>query len=108
MAKTLQINFTIKISPAEFRKIAAELAPAFAAVPGLVWKVWNLNEATGEGGGFYLFEDDASLTKFTQSPLAQQVANAPFLADLSIKAYDVLEDVSRVTHAQHVLPVAAM
>ena len=105
MPKTLQVNFKIGVPAAEFRQLAEEIAPAFAAVPGLVWKVWNLNEETGEGGGFYLFADDESLRQFAASPLAEQVKNAPFLKDVQLKTYDVVESVTVVTHGAALIRV---
>ena len=36
------------------------LAESIAAEPGLLWKIWTENQATGEAGGIYLFEDQAS------------------------------------------------
>ena len=33
------------------------LARSIADEPGLVWKIWTENEAAGEAGGVYLFED---------------------------------------------------
>ena len=33
------------------------LARSIAKEPGLLWKIWTENEATGEAGGIYLFED---------------------------------------------------
>lgn len=34
-----------------------DLARSIAEEPGLLWKIWTENEATGEAGGIYLFED---------------------------------------------------
>ena len=103
MAVTLQVNFKLGVSADEWRKIADQFAPEFAAVPGLVWKVWNLNEQTGEGGGFYLFADPESLQQFAASPLAEQIKAAPFLKELSLKTYDVMEAPTRVTHGATVI-----
>ena len=41
------INFQLKdMSDSEYRKVCDDLAPAFAAVPGLVAKVWLASPAT--------------------------------------------------------------
>lgn len=45
--KLLQINFKFNVSKAEYEQAAASLAPSFAEVDGLRWKVWILNEAEG-------------------------------------------------------------
>ena len=41
----------------------APLAEQYAAVPGLRWKIWIINEAEGEAGGIYLFDDEESLMR---------------------------------------------
>lgn len=33
------------------------LAESIASEPGLIWKFWTENQATGEAGGIYLFAD---------------------------------------------------
>jgi hypothetical protein len=43
----LQINFKFNVAAAEYRKLAQEIAGAFAEVEGLRWKVWILG--TGQG-----------------------------------------------------------
>ena len=36
------------------------LARSIAQEPGLLWKIWTENEAAGEAGGIYLFQDISS------------------------------------------------
>ena len=46
------INFQLSgVTEAEYVALCDELAPAFAAVPGLVRKVWLANSDTGTYGG---------------------------------------------------------
>ena len=40
------------------------LAHSIAQEPGLVWKIWTENEAAGEAGGIYLFEDADSAAAY--------------------------------------------
>ena len=49
----LQINFKLNVAPAEYRKLCKSVAQTIADVPGLLWKVWLLNEQDGEAGGIY-------------------------------------------------------
>ena len=51
----LQINFKLNVPSAEYRKVVKSVVQAIADVPGLVWKVWLLNEQDGEAGGIYFF-----------------------------------------------------
>jgi len=100
----LQINFKLNVSPAEYREISKSLAPVFADVPGLVWKIWLLNEQEQEAGGVYLFNSKQALQDFLAGPLAAQVRSHPGLRDLSAKQFDSMDDVTAVTHG----PVHAM
>lgn len=95
--KLLQINFKFNVPKADYEQAANSLAPSFAEVNGLRWKVWILNEAENEAGGIYLFEDEASLEAYLTGPLAEQVKNHPALSDMSAKQFDVMPDVTAVT-----------
>ena len=47
--KILQINFKFHMAREQYEAAVAPLAEPIAAVPGLVWKVWLMNEAEQEG-----------------------------------------------------------
>jgi hypothetical protein len=95
--KILQINFTFNVSREAYEQTVAPLASDFAAVPGCRWKIWLMNEANNEAGGIYLFENDASLQAYLNSPLVAAVTSHPALSDFSVKQYDTLEAVTKVT-----------
>ncbi|MDK3074660.1 monooxygenase [Sedimentitalea sp. JM2-8] len=44
----------------EMAEAMDDLARSIAGEPGLIWKIWTENQAAGEAGGIYLFEDAAS------------------------------------------------
>lgn len=96
-ARLLQLNFKFSVSAAEYQAAVSALAEAFAAVSGLRWKIWILNETEQEAGGIYLFDDEASVKALLESPLAAQVTNHPALSDFSVKQFDVMEDVTAIT-----------
>lgn len=96
-AMLLQVNFTFNVSRAEYEEAVGPLANDFAALDGLVWKVWIMNEEEREAGGIYLFEDDASMQAYLQGPLAASVLAHPALSDFSVKPFEVMEDISEVT-----------
>ena len=73
------------------------LAEAIAAVDGVRWKVWIIDEAGSEAGGVYLFEDDAKLKAYLEGPIVAQVASHPALSDFVIKQFDVMPDQTAVT-----------
>lgn len=93
----LQINFKFNVARDQYEEMAASLAQDFANVAGCVWKIWLMNEADSEGGGIYLFADEGAVERFKNSDLAKAVLSHPALSGFSIKQFEVLEDVSRVT-----------
>ena len=93
----LQLNFKYNVTRAEYEGAVAPLADKFAAVPGLRWKIWIINESKSEAGGIYLFEDEASLKALLDSELAAGVINHPALSDFSVKTFAVLDEVTAVT-----------
>lgn len=95
----LQVNFKFNVPREEYENIVSPLADAFAAVPGCSWKIWLMNEKDTEAGGIYLFRDEASVEKFKGSQLVSDVLNHQALSDFSIKQFEVLEQVSRITRA---------
>ncbi len=96
-AKILQINFKFSVPRAAYEQTVAPMASDFAAVPGCRWKIWLMNEAESEAGGIYLFEDDASLRTFLSSPLVASVTSHPALSDFSVKQFDTLEAITKIT-----------
>ena len=68
-----------------------------AAVDGLRWKVWLMNEDESEAGGIYLFEDSASLDAYLNGPIMAGVSAHPALSGFSVKRFDVMEALTAVT-----------
>lgn len=97
MSKIVQMGFKLNVPASEYRAIADSVAPAFASVAGLQWKIWFLNEAAGVAGGVYLFQDEATRDAFLASDLAGQVRSATFHEGLEVKLFDVMEEVTAVT-----------
>lgn len=93
----LQINFKLNVSAAEYRKICESVAQPIADVPGLVWKVWLLNEQAGEAGGIYLFQDDQSLAAYLSGPIVGQIKSLPQLREISAKQFETIPEVTVVT-----------
>ena len=94
----LIVNFNLEgIRRSEYEGVCSELAPAFAAVPGLISKHWLANEANNTYGGVYLFQDLAALDGFMASELFAGVAGNPALINATAKSFCVLEAPTRVT-----------
>jgi len=95
--KILQVNFKFNVPRAEYEQAVSALASQFAAVAGLRWKIWIMNEAEKEAGGIYMFNDETSLKDFLEGELAAQVKSHPALSDLSAKQSDVMDDLTAIT-----------
>ena len=94
----LIVNFNLDgLSEEEFASSCDELAPAFAAVPGLASKVWLADHADGIFGGVYAFESEESVDDFLRSDLFVGVGSTPGLVNISVRRFGVLEGPTRVT-----------
>jgi hypothetical protein len=93
----MQLNFKFSVTGEAYTQAVSPLADDFAAVPGLRWKIWMINEAESEAGGIYFFDDEASIQAYLESPLAAIVINHPALSDFSVKQFDVMEAVTAIT-----------
>ena len=95
--RILQINFKFNLPRAEYEQAVSGLAGNFANLAGLRWKVWIMNEAEKEAGGIYMFEDEASVKAYLEGPLAAGGISHRALSDFSVKQFDVMDDVSKIT-----------
>lgn len=94
----LIINFELDgITEADYRGVCDSIAPAFAAVPGLVNKVWLADSANGVYGGVYNFENAAAVDTFLASELFAQVGAMRGLSGISVRHFGVLEAPTAVT-----------
>ncbi len=103
----LQINFKVNAAPEDYGKVCESISQAVANVPGLLWKVWVLNEIEKEAGGIYLFKDERSLEAYLSGPIAEQIKNHPALSEMSVKHFDVMTRVTATTHGPIPATVAA-
>ncbi len=98
MAKTLvQINFNYDGSKTEYLAMAQRAAEPIAGLAGLVWKIWLVNEAEQEAGGWYLFETGEAAQNYLQGPIVTHLKNSPRLANLSIKLFNPAEPLTEIT-----------
>jgi hypothetical protein len=93
----LQINFKLNVAPAEYQKICSSLAQPIADVPGLIWKVWMLNEQDGEAGGIYLFQDKQSLDAYLSGSIIRQIKSLPLMREISAKWFEAIPELTVVT-----------
>jgi hypothetical protein len=113
--KILQVNYRFpkpinevpKEDQEKLIKMAIEGAKHISNVSGLRWKIYLQNPEKGEVGGIYLFEDEASLENYLNGPIMKQRTQGKFgdgkhvfspIIDVTIKQFDVMEDLTKITH----------
>jgi hypothetical protein len=101
----LQVNLKFNIPRADLSAAWMDAAQPIADVPGLVWKIWLMNEKESEAGGIYLFETRKDAETYASGPIVAGLKASPVVSDISAKFFDVLEEQSAVTRAPltHVL-----
>lgn len=98
------VNFQLSgITEEEYRATCDELAPAFAAVPGLVAKIWLADADTNTYGGVYVWSDRAAMEAFQASELFQAVLADSSLAAIASRDFGVIEAPTAVTSELRVL-----
>ena len=95
--KILQINYKFGIPAADFSQALLPAAQPIADSPGLLWKIWLINEAANEAGGIYLFEDEAAVDGFLGGPIVSAFKTNPVVSDIRVKMFDVSEAPTLVT-----------
>jgi hypothetical protein len=80
-----------------YSSMCDELAPTFAAVPGLSAKLWLADRDANTYGGVYLWSDDHAQADFARSDLFAAVTGNPNLTGLTSRAFDVLAGPTAVT-----------
>jgi len=95
----VQINFKFSVSAEEYTKAVSPLAESFAKIPGLIWKIWPLNNEKSEAGGIMLFENQSYADEYLKSSLAETVTSHPALNNFSVKQFNIMKDCSEITRA---------
>ena len=99
--KTIQVvNFNLEgITHDDFMGVAESVAPNFAALPGLISKVWLSDKANNTYGGVYTWESQEACEAYRSGELyAGALANNPNFVNLSDKGFGVLEGPSKIPH----------
>jgi hypothetical protein len=108
MSKTiLQINYHFDLTPDEHLDLCNHAAAAIAAVSGLVWKTWLVNEANHEGGGIYLFESRQQAEDYLSGPIITALGKHPAISKVSVKLFDTNEALDEITRAPVKLAIAS-
>lgn len=97
MSTIVQINFPYTEDNKNLREGAGEVAPVFAGMDGLLWKVWLVDEARRESGGIYLFSTRAQAEKYLASDIVAHLRSVR--PGISIKLFDTLDAPGMITRA---------
>jgi Putative mono-oxygenase ydhR len=73
----------------EHAELSEALAPAFAAVPGLVSRTPLENPTAGRYGAFYVFETKSAFDRFVAGELYAATDGSPELAHLAAADFSV-------------------
>ncbi len=103
-ARLVCTNFRVKIAWPDYERLCVEVAEQIAAIPGLIWKAWVVNETRQEGGGIYLFDSEETAANFLQGPIIAHLENHPAFEDVRIKSLSLLAEPSRLTYFDAIQP----
>ena len=86
----LFVSYSLRGSdPAQHAELCEQLAPAVAAVPGLLSKTWLANTETGRFGGFYVFASRAAFERYVASELFDTLMFAGSIHDVTTSEFSV-------------------
>jgi Putative mono-oxygenase ydhR len=84
-------------SSVQHAELCRQLAPAFAAVPGLVAMTWLANCETGRYGGFVVLESRAAFDRFVAGELYGTFASLESICDLAASDFSIDEGPTALT-----------
>ena len=95
----LQVNMNFSVPRADLEEAWLGVAQPISATPGLLWKIWLINEKTQEAGGIYLFESADAANAYVGGPIVAGLKASPAVSNISAKMFDVLSEHSAITRA---------
>jgi hypothetical protein len=104
------VRYRVQGDYAHFRHDMKKAAGLIAGIPGLVWKIWGIDEDRDVGVSTYLFASKASAHAFIAGPMIERLRSRPDVTDVSFELAPVARDLSEMTGAADALagvPVAA-
>lgn len=77
--------------PAQHAELCEQLAPAVAAVPGLLAKTWLTNAETGRFGAFYVFVSRAAFERYVASELFDMLLSPASVHEVTANDFSVAD-----------------
>ena len=90
MSTILYVRVKSILDHAELERRIEERRPRFLEVPGLIQKLYGLDEATGEICGVYFFESKEALAAFRETELAKTIGDAYEATDVRREVYELM------------------
>ena len=92
------ITFGLKgISEEDYSKMAEAVAPAIAAMPGLVSKAWLADPETNTYGGAYIWQNREAMKAYADTEVFKGMATNPHFEGVTVKDFAVLENPTHIT-----------
>lgn len=85
------------ITEEQFREVAGADAPTFAAMPGLLAKVWLRDPETNTYGGLYLWADAEACETYIKGEVFHAIKTNPHLTHVESRDYGAFEELSALT-----------
>ena len=95
--EALVVTFKADASQEAFVEANEENAHVFAAVDGLLAKIWIVDPESRTYGGIKLFSDAAALDAYLQGDLFKSILAEPTFEDASYSRYRVIEELTAKT-----------
>ena len=95
----LHLRFKLRVPPDVLLAKSREAASFMAAVEGLIWKIWILQEEAFEMGGIYLFANRETAEAYLNHPIVQSVRLNPAVVSTDSQLWDVESSLSALTRA---------
>ena len=104
------VRYRVQGDHVHFRHDMTKAAGLIAGIPGLVWKIWGIDQDHDIGVSAYLFASEASARAFIAGPMIERLRSRPDVTDVSFELAPVDQDLSEMTGAADALagvPIAA-
>ena len=105
--RIVQVNLNFSIPRADLEAAWLGFAQPIADTPGLVWKVWLMNEQEKEAGGIYLFETEDAARAYMGGPSVAALKASPVVSNISAKTFEIMGEHSAITRAPLTAGVAS-
>jgi hypothetical protein len=96
----VEVHYQVTMDLSAYHALAEHVASQLARTPGLLWKLWLLEEGGRQAAGLYLFADDQAARAFLDGPTLDGLRQHPAITGVTTRRYGVLADLSLITGGQ--------